>query len=154
MRMRNTAAAAAVALALAATATACGGEKGTAGDKPKGGEVYNGSYTVAKDVKLDSPTLKAAQKRGKIVIGAKADQPFLGFVDTERSEERRVGKECRSSGRPDVCSSDLQGREAGLADPEGGAEARQDRHRCQGRPALPGLRGHREIGRASCRERV
>ncbi|MFI0777262.1 glutamate ABC transporter substrate-binding protein [Streptomyces sp. NPDC021212] len=83
MRMRNTAAAATVALALAATATACGGEKGTAGDKPKGGEVYNGSYTVAKDVKLDSPTLKAAQKRGKIVIGAKADQPFLGFVDTE-----------------------------------------------------------------------
>lgn len=83
MRMRNTAAAAAVALALAATATACGGEKGTAGDKPKGGEVYDGSYTVAKDVKLDSPTLKAAQKRGKIVIGAKADQPFLGFVDTE-----------------------------------------------------------------------
>jgi glutamate transport system substrate-binding protein len=27
--------------------------------------------------------MKAAQKRGKIVIGAKADQPFLGFVDTE-----------------------------------------------------------------------
>src|ERR1044072_6048350 len=83
MRMRNTAAAAAVALALAATATACGGEKGTAGDKPKGGDVYDGSHTVAKDVKLNSKTLKAAQKRGKIVIGAKADQPFLGFVDTE-----------------------------------------------------------------------
>ncbi|MFF7655212.1 glutamate ABC transporter substrate-binding protein [Streptomyces sp. NPDC007983] len=83
MRMRNTAAAAAVALALAATATACGGEKGPAGDKPKGGDVYNGTYTVAKDVKLDSPTLKAAQKRGKIVIGAKADQPYLGFQDTD-----------------------------------------------------------------------
>lgn len=83
MRMRNTAAAAAVALALAATATACGGEKGTAGDKPKEGEVYSGSYPVAKDVKLNSPALKEAQKRGKIVIGAKADQPFLGFVDTE-----------------------------------------------------------------------
>ncbi|EXU64713.1 MULTISPECIES: glutamate ABC transporter substrate-binding protein [Streptomyces] len=83
MRIRKTAAAATVVLALAATATACGGEKGTAGDKPKGGEVFSGEYTVAKDVKIDSPTLKAAQKRGKIVIGAKADQPFLGFQDTE-----------------------------------------------------------------------
>ncbi|OMI40714.1 putative glutamate ABC transporter substrate-binding protein [Streptomyces sparsogenes DSM 40356] len=68
-------------LALAATA-ACGGKEGNAGDKPKGGEVISGKYTVAKDVKLDSPTLKAAQKRGKLIIGAKADQPYLGFEDT------------------------------------------------------------------------
>ena len=35
--------------------------------------------TVAKDVKLDSPVLKKAQKRGKLIIGAKADQPYLGL---------------------------------------------------------------------------
>ncbi|MFK4272066.1 glutamate ABC transporter substrate-binding protein [Streptomyces milbemycinicus] len=81
MRIRKTAAAASVVLALAATA-ACGGKEGTAGDKPKGGDVVSGKYTVAKDVKLDSPTLKAAQKRGKLIIGAKADQPYLGFEDT------------------------------------------------------------------------
>ncbi|WP_043486631.1 MULTISPECIES: glutamate ABC transporter substrate-binding protein [Streptomyces] len=81
MRIRKTAAAASVVLALAATA-ACGGKEGTAGDKPKGGEVVSGKYTVAKDVKLDSSTLKAAQKRGKLIIGAKADQPYLGFEDT------------------------------------------------------------------------
>ncbi|MEU0808443.1 glutamate ABC transporter substrate-binding protein [Streptomyces sp. NPDC005970] len=81
MRIRKTAAAASVVLALAATA-ACGGKEGNAGDKPKGGEVVSGDYTVAKDVKLDSPTLKAAQKRGKLIIGAKADQPYLGFEDT------------------------------------------------------------------------
>ncbi|MEU5212963.1 glutamate ABC transporter substrate-binding protein [Streptomyces sp. NPDC020742] len=81
MRMRKTAAAGAVVLALAATATACGGESGTAGDKPAGGEVYKGSYTVAKDVKVNSPVLKKAQKAKKIVVGVKADQPFLGFKD-------------------------------------------------------------------------
>ncbi|MET7937469.1 glutamate ABC transporter substrate-binding protein [Streptomyces sp. NPDC005322] len=83
MSIRKTAAAATVILALTATATACGGDSGTAGDKPKGGDVKSGTYTVAKDVKLDSQTLKKAQKRGKLIIGAKADQPFLGFVDTE-----------------------------------------------------------------------
>ncbi|MFG2141777.1 glutamate ABC transporter substrate-binding protein [Streptomyces sp. NPDC048650] len=81
MRIRKTAAAGVVVLALAATATACGGESGSAGDKPAGGEVYSHDYTPAKNVKLDSPTLKAAQKRGKLVIGVKADQPFLGYQD-------------------------------------------------------------------------
>ncbi|WP_432039298.1 glutamate ABC transporter substrate-binding protein [Streptomyces cucumeris] len=83
MSMRKTAAAATVVLALAVTATACGGDSGTAGDKPKGGDVKSGTYKVAKGVKLDSPTLKKAQQRGKLIIGAKADQPYLGFVDTE-----------------------------------------------------------------------
>ncbi|MEU6331358.1 MULTISPECIES: glutamate ABC transporter substrate-binding protein [unclassified Streptomyces] len=82
MRIRQTAAAGAVVLALAATATACGGEKGTAGDKPAGGEVYSGTYKVASAPKTDSPVLKKAQKAKKIVIGVKADQPFLGFKDT------------------------------------------------------------------------
>ncbi|MEU9121629.1 glutamate ABC transporter substrate-binding protein [Streptomyces sp. NPDC048506] len=81
MRMRKTAAAGAVVLALAATATACGGEKGTAGDKPAGGDVFSGSYKVASDVKVDSSVLKKAQQAKKIVVGVKADQPFLGFKD-------------------------------------------------------------------------
>ncbi|MCK7626133.1 glutamate ABC transporter substrate-binding protein [Streptomyces sp. RS10V-4] len=81
MRMRKTAAAGAVVLALAATATACGGQSGTAGDKQPGAEVFSGTYPVAKDVKIDSATLKKAQKAGQITIGVKADQPFLGFKD-------------------------------------------------------------------------
>ncbi|MER6306206.1 glutamate ABC transporter substrate-binding protein [Streptomyces sp. NPDC001739] len=81
MRMLKTAAAGAVVLALAATATACGGESGTAGDKPAGGEVYSGTYKVAKDVKVNSAVLKKAQQKGQIVIGVKADQPFLGYQD-------------------------------------------------------------------------
>ncbi|WP_159469447.1 glutamate ABC transporter substrate-binding protein [Streptomyces caniferus] len=80
MRMRKTAAAGAVVLALAATATACGGEKGTAGDKPAGGDVYSGTYKVSAP-KIDSAVLKKAQKAKKIVVGVKADQPFLGFKD-------------------------------------------------------------------------
>ncbi|QHC25107.1 glutamate ABC transporter substrate-binding protein [Streptomyces sp. GS7] len=81
MRMRKTAAAGAVVLALAATATACGGQSGTAGDKPAGGDVYSGTYTVAKGVNVDSATFKKAQKAGHLTIGVKADQPFLGFKD-------------------------------------------------------------------------
>ncbi|GFE21670.1 glutamate ABC transporter substrate-binding protein [Streptomyces libani] len=82
MRIRKTAAAGAVVLALAATATACGGEKGAAGDKPAGGDVFSGNYKVASAPKIDSAVLKKAQKAKKIVIGVKADQPFLGFKDT------------------------------------------------------------------------
>ncbi|AZS76728.1 ABC transporter substrate-binding protein [Streptomyces lydicus] len=82
MRIRKTAAAGAVVLALAATATACGGDKGAAGDKPAGGDVFSGKYKVASAPKIDSAVLKKAQKAKKIVIGVKADQPFLGFKDT------------------------------------------------------------------------
>ncbi|MEJ8653226.1 glutamate ABC transporter substrate-binding protein [Streptomyces sp. MS1.AVA.3] len=81
MRIRKTAAAGAVVLALAATATACGGESGSAGDKPAGGEVYSGDYKVASAPKIDSAVLKKAQQAKKIVVGVKADQPFLGFKD-------------------------------------------------------------------------
>ncbi|KIZ14705.1 glutamate ABC transporter substrate-binding protein [Streptomyces natalensis] len=80
MKMRRTAAAGAVVLALGLTATACGGESGSAGDKPAGGG-YSHDYTAAKNVKIDSATLKRAQKRGKLIIGVKADQPFLGYQD-------------------------------------------------------------------------
>ncbi|TSB17535.1 glutamate ABC transporter substrate-binding protein [Streptomyces sp. NBC_01525] len=82
MRMRKTATACAAVLALAATATACGGESGTAGDKPAGGDVYSGTYKPASGVKVDSPVLQKAQKAHQITVGVKADQPFLGFKDT------------------------------------------------------------------------
>ncbi|MEN8652291.1 glutamate ABC transporter substrate-binding protein [Streptomyces sp. 21So2-11] len=86
MKLRKSAAVAIAVLAL--TATACGGESGTAGDKPKdpaGGKEAPKlpTYTVAKDVKIDSSVLKKAQSAGKITIGAKNDQPFLGFEDTD-----------------------------------------------------------------------
>ncbi|RFU84516.1 ABC transporter substrate-binding protein [Streptomyces triticagri] len=88
MKLRKSAAVAATIAALALTATACGGDSGTAGDKPKGGSGGKDqpklpTYTVATDVKVDSPTLKKAQKAGKIVFGAKNDQPYLGFEDTD-----------------------------------------------------------------------
>ncbi|MGA4846326.1 glutamate ABC transporter substrate-binding protein [Streptomyces sp. G5(2025)] len=87
MRFRKSAATAAVVAALALTATACGGEEGTAGDKPKdptGGKNAPKlpTYEVKSDVKIDSDVLKKAQKAGKIVIGAKDDQPYLGFKDS------------------------------------------------------------------------
>ncbi|MFH9424755.1 glutamate ABC transporter substrate-binding protein [Streptomyces sp. NPDC017529] len=82
MRIRKTAAAGAVVLALTATATACGGESGTAGDKASGGEVYSGTYPVNDKANVNSPAWKKAKQAGKIVIGAKADQPYLGFQDT------------------------------------------------------------------------
>lgn len=39
------------------------------------------TYTVKTDVKIDSAILAEAKKRGQLIIGAKADQPFLGFED-------------------------------------------------------------------------
>ncbi|MFJ6570537.1 glutamate ABC transporter substrate-binding protein [Streptomyces sp. NPDC091292] len=89
MKLRKSAAVAAAVAALALTATACGGDSGNAGDKPS--DASSGkdapklpTYTVAKDVSIDSATLKKAQSAGKLVIGAKNDQPFLGFEDTDR----------------------------------------------------------------------
>jgi glutamate transport system substrate-binding protein len=83
--------AAAVIAVLALTGTACGGKSGSAGDKPAaapgGADAPElPTYTVAKNVSLDSATFKAAKKRGKLVIGAKADQPYLGFEDQSTKE--------------------------------------------------------------------
>jgi glutamate transport system substrate-binding protein len=92
MKLHKVAAAAAVVIALSATA-ACGGESGEAGDagkrekKEDAAQAKLPTYPVAKGVKLDSPALKAAQKRGKIVIGAKDDQPYLGFQKTDGTRE-------------------------------------------------------------------
>ncbi|MET9495183.1 glutamate ABC transporter substrate-binding protein [Streptomyces sp. NPDC006552] len=87
MKLRKSAAAATLAV-LALTATACGGESGNAGDKPAGSaggkdQPKLPTYKIATDVKIDSATLKRAQQAGKIVVGAKNDQPFLGFEDTD-----------------------------------------------------------------------
>ncbi|WP_035801197.1 glutamate ABC transporter substrate-binding protein [Kitasatospora mediocidica] len=75
MPVRRTAAAALAVLALTATA-ACGKSGSPTAGAPSTG------YTVRTDVKLDgSATFAAAKARGKLVIGAKADQPGLGFED-------------------------------------------------------------------------
>ncbi|MFJ6216264.1 glutamate ABC transporter substrate-binding protein [Streptomyces sp. NPDC092296] len=73
MRTRRTAAAALAVLALTAVA-ACGKDS-----KPAAAGI---SYEVKKDVSVSgSKTFDAAQKRGYLVVGAKADQPNLGFED-------------------------------------------------------------------------
>ncbi|MBR7674368.1 glutamate ABC transporter substrate-binding protein [Streptomyces daliensis] len=83
MKFRKTAATAAVVLTVALSATACGGKEGSAGDKPGGDTDAKAlpKYEVAKDAKVDSPVWEKAKKRGKLIIGAKADQPYLGFQD-------------------------------------------------------------------------
>lgn len=91
MKLRKTAAAAVAVLALTATATACGGKSGSAGDPPPSKAAGANApklptYPVAKDVKLDSPTFAKAKQRGKLIIGAKADQPYLGFEDQSTKE--------------------------------------------------------------------
>ena len=82
MKFRKSAAAAAVVLTVSLAATGCGGKKGSAGDKA-GGDTDTGDlkYSVAKDAKVDSPVWKKAKKRGQLIIGSKADQPYLGFQD-------------------------------------------------------------------------
>ncbi|MGW7004902.1 glutamate ABC transporter substrate-binding protein [Streptomyces sp. NPDC054933] len=86
MKFRAAAAAATAILALTSVATGCGSKSGTPDANPATGT--NGSpapktpqYAVKSGVTLDSATLKRAQARGKLIVGAKADQPFLGFED-------------------------------------------------------------------------
>ncbi|MFE4859765.1 glutamate ABC transporter substrate-binding protein [Streptomyces sp. NPDC056670] len=90
MMLRKSAAVAAIAV-FALTATACGGKSGSAGDKQSAQPGSSGApqlptYTVASSVTLDSPTFKAAKSRGKLIIGSKADQPYLGFEDQSTKE--------------------------------------------------------------------
>ncbi|MER8043895.1 glutamate ABC transporter substrate-binding protein [Streptomyces sp. NPDC094032] len=89
MKLRKTAAVAVAVLAL--TATACGGKEGSAGDKPatKPGDAAAPklpTYAVASGVDLNSPVFKKAKERGKLIIGSKADQPYLGFEDQATKE--------------------------------------------------------------------
>ncbi|MFE6997762.1 glutamate ABC transporter substrate-binding protein [Microbacterium sp. NPDC057659] len=60
-----------------------GGTGGSEGDA--GGDKT--PWTVAKDVKLDgSPTFEAMQKRGKVIVGVKEDQPGMGYLDVTTQE--------------------------------------------------------------------
>ncbi|MFC8718321.1 glutamate ABC transporter substrate-binding protein [Kitasatospora sp. NPDC057198] len=85
MKARRTVAAALSVLALTAVA-ACGKDGSPNSDADKGGSAAPQlpTYQVSADAKLDaSPTWTEAKKRGKLVIGAKSDQPFLGFEDVQ-----------------------------------------------------------------------
>ncbi|MEU1280803.1 glutamate ABC transporter substrate-binding protein [Streptomyces sp. NPDC005805] len=74
-------------LAVTLTATSCSGDSGTAESEPSSSTATLGdrprlpTYKVATDVSFDSPTLTRAKKAGKLVIGVKSDQPFLGYQD-------------------------------------------------------------------------
>src|SRR5476649_1756534 len=98
--------------------------------------------------------LNALYNKWREVPGAKDGRP-QGYIDQDRSEERRVGKECRSrcDWSSDVCSSDLAAHAgpAGLSQRALQQVARSDRR--QGRSPA-GLYRPGQIGRASCRERV
>src|SRR5215211_6617330 len=74
---------------------------------------------------------------------------------TSRSEERRVGKECRSlcDWSSDVCSSDLDDEPADDGARHRGEPA-QDQHRQRLERHDREREAHVEIGRASCRKRV
>ncbi|MEW2634136.1 glutamate ABC transporter substrate-binding protein [Streptomyces sp. NPDC048389] len=87
MKAHKSAATAAVAVfAVALTAAGCAGDSEGAGSGPS--RTVNAkdlpelpTYKVATGVEIDSPTWEKAKKAGKLVIGAKNDQPFLGFED-------------------------------------------------------------------------
>ncbi|MET8626478.1 glutamate ABC transporter substrate-binding protein [Kitasatospora sp. NPDC004669] len=81
MRTSRTLAVALCAVAL--TATAACGKDGTPGADAASASNAPAlpTYTVKTDVKIDSSILAEAKKRGQLIIGAKADQPFLGFED-------------------------------------------------------------------------
>src|SRR5476649_1349688 len=78
-----------------------------------------------------------------------------GSTAPARSEERRVGKECRSlcDWSSDVCSSDLNGDIAAL---DFNGKILWQRHLGEeyGRFSINWIYGSSQIGRASCRERV
>ncbi|MED7951159.1 MULTISPECIES: glutamate ABC transporter substrate-binding protein [unclassified Streptomyces] len=83
MRTRRTFAVALCAVALTATA-ACGKDGTPGADKASSGSSSAPAlptYAVKSDVKVDSPALAEARKRGQLIIGAKSDQPFLGWED-------------------------------------------------------------------------
>src|SRR5215218_2887489 len=79
----------------------------------------------------------------------------LGLQVEERSEERRVGKECRSlcDWSSDVCSSDLYDKLLGGGSISGAYMVKVARVSESARSKI-GAAGGGEIGRASCRERV
>src|SRR5882672_2647329 len=107
---------------------------------------------VMKSPETNSPVPSMKKQRSASPSQA---MPTSARSATTRSEERRVGKECRSlcDWSSDVCSSDLRDEIAG--DELAGAvdEEAAVRISVPG-DANVGAVGHHEIGRASCRERV
>ncbi|GAA4960459.1 MAG: glutamate ABC transporter substrate-binding protein [Streptomycetaceae bacterium] len=70
---------------LALLATACG-KDGTP-DSDKGGSAApQQSANTSVDLSASSPTWKKAKDRGYLVVGAKEDQPFLGYMDPATKE--------------------------------------------------------------------
>src|SRR5882672_2138345 len=113
--------------------------------------------------KLSAATLQAAEanvRQAQLNLSySHVTAPVSGVTGriarSERSEERRVGKECRSrcDWSSDVCSSDLAPGGGGQRAPGAAESLVFARHRA----GLGRDRAHRalrEIGRASCRERV
>ncbi|WP_267243400.1 glutamate ABC transporter substrate-binding protein [Streptomyces sp. PR69] len=86
---KSAATAAIAAIAVTLAASGCGGGSEGADAKPSGSGMSKQdgprlpTYKVAKDVEIDSPVLKRAQAAGKLVVGAKNDQPFLGYEDAD-----------------------------------------------------------------------
>ncbi len=87
LQLRTTAIAGVAVLAL--SATACG-KSGTPNAQPAGPGGSSApaapTYTVKSGVSLDSATLRRAQARGTLIVGAKADQPYLGFEDASTGQ--------------------------------------------------------------------
>src|SRR5476649_766567 len=104
-----------------------------------------------------APNLPSAEAALDFVVKAIAQAGYKpgGDVMIARSEERRVGKECRSlcDWSSDVCSSDLGRLCAQFAVRRSGTRFCGQGH-CAGRLQARRRRHDREIGRASCRERV
>src|SRR5476649_1946038 len=115
--------------------------------EPKDGVDY---LTLAQPVQADTG------KKVEVVEVFMYHCPHCNALDPLlRSEERRVGKECRSrcDWSSDVCSSDLPDpRPAGAG--RHGQKSRSGRSLHVPLPALQRARSAAEIGRASCRERV
>src|SRR5215211_5503165 len=100
------------------------------------------------------PTVSPEQAaRGRAMHWLRVERYFEG--DFPRSEERRVGKECRSlcDWSSDVCSSDLMPCREQYSDGVARAGCTRPRDALVTRRALL-RRRFSEIGRASCRERV
>src|SRR5476649_155448 len=83
------------------------------------------------------------------------DATLVESSRTRRSEERRVGKECRSlcDWSSDVCSSDLR-ETAGVSQHATGRRRVPRQTHDAGRCHAGGIEPNPQIGRASCRERV
>ncbi|MFC4138796.1 MULTISPECIES: glutamate ABC transporter substrate-binding protein [unclassified Microbacterium] len=91
MRRTKTLAAIGIAATALLALTACNSgspsNPGGTGGGDGGGDADKTPWTVAKDVTLDgSPTFDAMEKRGKVVVGVKEDQPGLGYLDVTTGE--------------------------------------------------------------------